>query len=94
MNIMNILFWALTLGAIGKICLAVGVLIAHTELAHEKKVDQLVLKSFRLEHTLTLIGIFLIVIGYFMEIYFYDFLSLLDCTGEACLQNTAVILSR
>jgi len=91
---MNLLFWALTVGVIGKILLAIGVLIAHTQLAHERVVDQLVLKSFRLEHTLTVLGILLIVTGYFMEIYFYDFVSMLTCSGTDCALNAAAILAQ
>ena len=91
---MNLLFWALTIGVIGKVLLAVGVLIAHTELAHERKIDQLVLKSFRLEHSLTIAGIILIVAGYGMEIYFYDFFSMLTCHGEDCALTASVLFSR
>jgi hypothetical protein len=90
---MNLLFWGLTIGVIGKILLAVGVLIAHTQLAHERKIDQLVLRSFRIEHTLTIAGLILIVTGYAMEIYFYGFTSMLTCFGDDCLQNAAAILS-
>lgn len=91
---MNLLFWGLTISMIGKVLLASGVVIAHKELAHERKIDQLVLKSFRLEHTLTLAGLFLIIAGYFMEIYFYDFISMLNCFGDSCAVNAAVILSQ
>lgn len=91
---MNLLFWALTIGTLGKVLLAVGVLIAHSKLAHERVVDQQVLRSFRLEHTLTLLGMFLIVAGYGMEIYFYDMVSMLTCSGVECPLNAALILSR
>ncbi|MCA9359429.1 hypothetical protein H6781_02700 [Candidatus Nomurabacteria bacterium] len=91
---MNLLFWGLTVGTIGKAMLAVGVLIAHTELAHERKIDKLVLKSFRLEHSLTIAGLVLIVAGYGMEIYFYDFVSMLTCFGSECALNAAAILSQ
>lgn len=82
---MNLLFWGLTISTIGKVMLASGVLIAHSELAHERRVDQLVLKSFRIERILTLAGLILIVAGYAMEIYFYGFTSLLTCTGPECV---------
>lgn len=92
---MNLLFWGITLGMIGKVMLAVGVLIAHTELAHKMKFDSLVLKSFRLEHTLTIIGIILILVGYGCEIYFYDFISLLSCATESeCELSATVLLSQ
>lgn len=92
---MNFLFWGLTIGLVGKVMLATGVLIAHSELAHERRVDKLVLKSFKLERVLTVLGILLIVGGYFMEIYFYGFTTtLLTCHGEQCAAQAAVILSQ
>lgn len=91
---MNLLFWALTIGVIGKVLLAVGVLIAHNEIAHERKIDQLVLKSFRIEHSLTVAGIILIIAGYGMEVYFYDFVSMLSCHGPDCAQSAALLLSQ
>lgn len=92
---MNLLFWGLTVSMIGKVLLAAGVIIAHTELAHEMKVDNLVLKSFKLERILTIAGVFLIVIGYFMEIYFYGFATeLLTCSKGECEGATAAILSQ
>lgn len=82
---MNLLFWGLTISMVGKVMLASGVLIAHSELAHERRIDQLVIKSFRVERILTVLGLFLIVGGYFMEIYFYGFdTSLLTCMGAQC----------
>jgi len=91
---MNLLFWGLTVSVIGKVMLAIGVLIAHSELAHEKKIDLKVLKSFKMEHTLTITGLVLILAGYLMEIYFYDFVSMLTCSGADCALNAAVILSQ
>jgi hypothetical protein len=82
---MNLLFWGLTISMVGKVMVASGVLIAHSELAHERRVDKLVLKSFRIERALTLLGLFLIVGGYLLEIYFYGFdTSLLTCFGAEC----------
>ncbi|NCN11762.1 hypothetical protein GW937_00385 [Candidatus Kaiserbacteria bacterium] len=91
---MNLLFWGLTVGSIGKVFLGVGVLIAHGRLVHERTVNYLVLKSYHTEHLLTVLGLVMIVIGYFMEIYFYNFVSMLNCFGTDCALNAAVILSR
>lgn len=91
---MNLLFWGLTISMVGKVLLAAGVLIAHTELAHEMKVDNLVLKSFKLERILTIAGIILILAGYFMEIYFYGFdTEMLTCSREECESAAAAILA-
>lgn len=82
---MNLLFWGLTISMIGKVMLATGVLIAHSELAHEKRIDSLVLKSFRIERILTITGLLLIVGGYAMEVYFYGLdTTLLTCVGNEC----------
>lgn len=81
---MNILFWGLTIGVIGKVLLAAGVIIAHTEIAHERKIDSLVLKSFKIELAITILGLILIICGYFMEIYFYGLTPLLTCDTQAC----------
>jgi hypothetical protein len=92
---MNLLFWGLTISMIGKVLLAAGVLIAHTELAHERRIDNLVLKSFRLERALTVAGILLIIFGYFMEIYFYNFdTTLLTCFGTDCHNAASAILAQ
>lgn len=82
---MNLLFWGLTVSLFGKVMLAAGVLIAHNKISHERRIDKLVLKSFRLEMLLTLAGLLLIVVGYAMEIYFYGFdTPLLTCSGAEC----------
>lgn len=81
---MNILFWGLTLGTLGKVLLAVGVIIAHSGIVKERKIDSEVLRGFRIEHTITILGLILIIVGYFMEIYFYGYTPFLTCTGEEC----------
>lgn len=90
---MNLLFWGLTVSTIGKVMLASGVLIAHSELAHEKRVDKLVLKSFKTERVLTIAGLLLILGGYFLEITFYGFAtSLLTCEGPECAAAAGALL--
>ena len=81
---MNILFWGLTIGAFGKVLLGVGVVIAHSSLVKEKRIDMVVLKGYRIEHALTVLGLIMIVVGYFMEIYFYGFTPFLTCSGIEC----------
>jgi uncharacterized membrane protein YidH (DUF202 family) len=81
---MNILFWALTIGVIGKVLVVVGVLIAHSGIVKERKIDSEVLRGFKIEHTVTILGLILIIIGYFMEIYFYGFTPFLTCSGAEC----------
>mgnify|MGYP006290428201 CR=1 FL=1 len=82
---MNLLFWGLTLGTIGKVMLALGVLMAHSQLEHEHRIDERVIRTFHKERTITLVGLALIVIGYAIEISFYGFTtSLLACHGPEC----------
>ncbi len=91
---MNLLFWALTIGTLGKVLLGIGVLFVHHKMAEERIIDLDVLKSFRLEFVLTIFGIFLIVAGYGMELYFYDMVSMLTCTGDECALSAAAILAK
>ncbi len=91
---MNLLFWGITISTIGKLMLAFGVLWAHSEILHEHRIDNRVLKSFKVERVLTLIGILLIVLGYAMEMFFYGFTTdLLTCWNEDCAAGAAVIRS-
>lgn len=91
---MNFLFWGLTISMIGKVMVAVGVIVAHSKIAHEQKIDQQVLRSFRIEMALTVTGLLLIIGGYMMELYFYNFIDLLTCFGEQCAMDAAAILSQ
>ena len=91
---MNFLFWGLTIGMIGKVMVAVGVIVAHSKIAHERKIDQQVLRSFRIEMALTVTGLLLILGGYVMEIYFYNFIDLLTCFGVDCAMEAAAIISQ
>jgi len=81
---MNLLFWGLTTSIVGKVLLAIGILKAHGVISHEHRIDAKVLKSFKLERVLTIVGLFLMVLGYAMEIYFYGFTPLLTCSGADC----------
>ena len=82
---MNILFWGITLGTAGKVLAIVGVLFAHIKLAKERRVDNAVVHSLHTEKIMTIFGLVLIVIGYVMEVYFYNFTtSFLSCEGLQC----------
>jgi hypothetical protein len=90
---MNLLFWGLTISLLGKMMLAAGVLIAHSELEHEKRIDLEVIQSFKMERVLTVTGIILLAAGYFMEVYFYGFTTqLLTCFGANCDAVTAALI--
>lgn len=91
---MLILFWALTVSTIGKALLALGVILAHSEIAHEHRIDARVLRSFKRERWLTIIGLGLIVLGYILEMYFYGFTPFADCQGTQCAALLSGVLSQ
>ncbi len=89
---LNILFWGLTLGVIGKVLVVVAVLHMHHSLVKEHRVDRLVILSYRQERVLTFVGLILILIGYLLEVYFYSPTPLFHCQGESCLAAIAATL--
>ncbi|MFN3188628.1 MAG: hypothetical protein ACK42D_03775 [Candidatus Paceibacteria bacterium] len=91
---MNFLFWGLTIGVIGKILVAVGILRVHYVMAMEKSIDEIVIRSFRFEKLLTYIGIILIVAGYVLELYYYGDSNLLTCGLGTCRQATDALVSQ
>lgn len=91
---MNLLFWGLTLGTLGKVLVAVGILRVHYVMAMEKSIDEIVIRSFRLEKILTIVGILLILIGYFAELHFYNLANLLDCRMAECNHSIDIDISQ
>ncbi len=89
---MNLLFWGMTISVVGKVFLVVGVLKAHSEIAHEHRIDAKVLRTFKTERWLTIIGLALIVIGYTLEVYFYGFANMLTCSGTECAAALGALL--
>ena len=82
---MNLLLLGITLGTIGKLVIGIAVLRVHIYILREHKIDAVVLKALTREQYITVFGLFLIVLGFLCEIYFYvsgtDFLS---CIGNEC----------
>jgi hypothetical protein len=81
---MNILFWGLTIGTIGKIIVGLAVLRVHMKIFEERKIDSAVLKYIRVEHALTVLGIALIMLGYILEVAFYSGADLFTCASAEC----------
>ncbi len=81
---MNLLFWGLTISVVGKALLALGVLLAHSEIAHEHRIDARVLRSFKTERWITILGLLMIVAGYGMELVFYGFTPFMECGFQDC----------
>jgi len=91
---MNLLFIGMTISVIGKILLAYAVIRAHTDLAHEHQIDAKVIKSFKLERTITIFAVILIVIGYILEITFFGgFQNFFFCEGTSCAAALGNLLS-
>ena len=76
---MDALFWGLTFGVIGKVILGVTVMMVHWKIVKEHKIDRKVLKQMRRERNLALLGIFFIVVGYYLELVSFDFVSYPFC---------------
>ena len=92
---MNLLFLGMTAAVFGKMMLAYGVVLVHIKMAKERRIDDAVIRSFRTEMIITIIGIILIVVGYFMEVAFLGgFDYLMKCTGESCAASLGSLLSR
>lgn len=90
---MNLLFWGMTISVVGKVLLAVGILGTHKVMAKERSIDDVVIRSFHKERFITLLGVGLILFGYFLEIAFFGgFGDILTCNGAECaaLLNAAI----
>lgn len=60
---------ALTFEFSGKILIAITVLLVHDKMRREHKIDKRVLKSIQREEVLGVLGIFLMILGYLMQVY-------------------------
>lgn len=81
---MNLLFWGLTIGVIGKIVLGIAVLRVHSGIVKEHRIDGVVLKAMKKEKWVTVVGVLLIVLGYILELTFYGATPFLECSGTDC----------
>ena len=74
---MDLLFWGITAGFLGKVLLGVTVIRVHSRIVKEHHIDEAVIKEMKSEKLLAVAGIMLIVIGYLFEIAFYEYLPFL-----------------
>ena len=81
---MSLLFWGITLGALGKILVILAVLHMHHSLIREHRIDTKVLLSDKQERYITFLGLIFIVLGYILEVYFYSPTPLFHCIGSEC----------
>ena len=80
---MNLLFIGMTAGVVGKAMLAYGVVLVHIKMAKERRIDEVVIHSFQTELIITLLGIALIVTGYFFEVISLGGTSFITMACEA-----------
>lgn len=84
----------MTMSVIGKGLLALGIIWVHITMATERSIDAKVVRSFRIELYITILGFVLILIGYFCEIYaFGGFSTFLNCEGAECAAALSAALS-
>lgn len=82
---MNLLLWGITLGTLGKLILGIAVLRVHIRIFEEHKIDGVVLKAIKREHLVTFIGLIFIILGYILEVMFYNgSTQFFDCLGAEC----------
>lgn len=62
------LFWGLTLGVIGKVLLGITVIMVHSKITREKRIDGIVLMEMRREQFVAFLGLALIIGGYILEL--------------------------
>ncbi|HBB56796.1 TPA: hypothetical protein DEW47_03065 [Patescibacteria group bacterium] len=61
-------FWGFTIGLIGKIMVAFTAIAVHHRFLKEHKVDEGVFKTMKREQFVGILGVILMIIGYFLEI--------------------------
>ena len=66
---MDPLFIGITLTVVGEILIGLAVLNVHKHVIEEKKIDGDVVSAMKRERGIALLGILLIVAGYFIKLY-------------------------
>lgn len=86
---MDLLFWGLTFGVVGKVLLGITVMMVHWKIVKEHGIDRQVLKVIHRERILALLGIVFITTGYILEVVFYEYTSISICgfvSTETCIK--------
>jgi hypothetical protein len=68
MMVFGLEFWALTFEFTGKILIAVTVLLVHSRVRREHKIDKRVLKEMGKETVIGVLGIVLMLVGYLLHL--------------------------
>ena len=64
---MDLLFWGLTTGILGKVILGMAVVSVHWKIVKEHKIDQEVIGEVNREKHFAILGMFFIIIGYILQ---------------------------
>ena len=70
---LDMLFWGITFGVVGKILLGITVMLVHHKIVTEHKIDKVVLSEMRRESRLALAGVIFIAVGYILEITYFGY---------------------
>lgn len=62
-------FWALTFDTVGKILIAVMALLVHRRIKREGGIGKRALKEMKLEQSIGVLAILLIITGYVLHLY-------------------------
>jgi len=82
---MNLFFLGMTLDIIGKALLALGIIWVHVKMTKERRIDDVVIRSFHTEICITIVGFAFMLTGYILEVMaFGGFNNFIGCVGEAC----------
>lgn len=77
---MDLLFWGLTATVVGKVLLGTTVILVHSRLAKEHRVDSKVIHAVHREFILTGVALLLIVAGYVAELAAYGYIPYVEVT--------------
>jgi len=64
----NLEIIGLTLEFIGTIMIGVAVILTHRKIRKEHRIDKRVIKELRLEQSVSIIGVILIIVGYIVNL--------------------------
>ena len=74
MTELNLLFWGLSIGVLGKVLLGITVINVHSHIVKEHRIDMDVLTAMKKEKVFAVTGVFLMVLGYILEVTHFGYL--------------------
>lgn len=74
----DILFLGLTFGITGKVLLGIAVVMVHSRIVTEHRIDRVVITEMRKERNVAILGIVFMIIGYLLELVFFGFLPVIE----------------